>query len=47
MTEWCMAHPWLTAFIATVALLVIDDTIAHICNLIAILTYQRGKHAND
>ena len=47
MTEWCMAHPWLTAFIATVALLVIDDIVDHICGLIAFLAHQRGDHAND
>lgn len=47
MTEWCMAHPWLTAFIATVALLVIDDAVANICKLIAFLVHQRGEHAND
>lgn len=47
MTEWCMEHPWLAAFIATVALLVIDDAVANICKLIAFLVYQRGEHAND
>ena len=47
MTEWCMAHPWLTVFISTVALLVIDDAIANICKLIAFLAYQRRDYVND
>lgn len=47
MTEWCMAHPWLTVFILTVVLLVIDDAVANICKLIAFLAYQRREDADD
>ena len=27
MTEWCLAHPWMTFFLLTFALLVIDAEI--------------------
>lgn len=38
MAEWAMAHPWLTFFLAGLALLVLDSVIANICHAVV-----RGK----
>ena len=34
MSEWAMAHPWLTFFVAVWALCVLDSIVANICRAI-------------
>lgn len=34
MTQWIMAHPWMTFFIVIVGLLILDSIIANICNCV-------------
>ena len=34
MSEWIMVHPWMTFFLAALALLVIDSAIANICKVV-------------
>ena len=34
MTQWIMAHPWMTFFIVIVGLFILDSIIANICNCI-------------
>lgn len=42
MTEWCLAHPWMTFFLLTFALLVIDEIVCAIANALA--SKNRDKH---
>lgn len=35
MSEWIMAHPWMTFFLAALALLVIDSAISNICKMVS------------
>ena len=42
MAEWCLAHPWMTFFLLTIALLVIDEIVCAIANALA--SKNRDKH---
>lgn len=35
MAEWMMAHPWMTFFLVGLALLVVDQVVANICNAVS------------
>ena len=34
MSEWCVAHPWLTFWLALFMLMVIDSAFTNVCNLV-------------
>lgn len=42
MAEWCMAHPWMTFFLAMTTLIVGDDILSHICKIIAVISSQKS-----
>ena len=42
MAEWCMAHPWMTFFLAALALLVIDSVL---CTLFKSISNANKPHA--
>jgi hypothetical protein len=33
MSEWCMAHPWMTFFLAALAILALDSIASNICTV--------------
>ena len=41
MAEWCMAHPWMTFFLAALALLVIDSVL---CTLFKSISNANKPH---
>ena len=40
MGEWMMAHPWMTFFLFSLALLVIDSAVTNICKAVS---QRKGK----
>ena len=34
MREWCLAHPWMTLFLAFFALAVVDNIFVNVCRII-------------
>ena len=34
MTEWCMAHPWMTFWIVITALIVIGNIVENLCRIV-------------
>ena len=47
MTEWCMAHPWMTLLIVLTALLVVDDIVGEIRRMVALRVLGRLGAAEE
>lgn len=45
MIEWCLAHPWMTLFLAFILLIVIEGAIVNICRTIAF--YIERKYSKN